>query len=75
MGGLQNKLYVKQCGRKKKACPDPRHPPELETDLNFMEGFYVEGHGHGNTEFHDSEYSKDDITALKMASPRSQRVF
>lgn len=59
--------------------PDPGHPLELEAVLKFMETFCAEEHSHGNTNLHDSEYSKDDRTAQerkkeKTSSSQSQKA-
>ena len=65
MEGLPKRFCVSQGGRERKVWPETRHPLELEAVLKFMGGFYVERHGHGNPDFHNSEYSKEDRTAQR----------
>lgn len=60
----------KTWSEERRVWPDPRHPLELEAVLKFMEAFCAEEHSHGNTNLHDSEYSKDDRTAQERKKKR-----
>lgn len=76
-GGLAKEILRRTRWEERKMWPDPSCPLELEAVLKFIEAFCVKEHSQRNTNFHDSEYSKDDRIAQKkrQASPQSKKVF